>query len=80
MPPKLRLMTPAPLSTAQRIARASASGEIVPSLRTTLAMSRSAGDARPEIPCALFISAAIWPATNVPWPFESHHQGLLTKL
>ena len=30
MPPKLRLMTDASLSTAHRIARASASGEIVP--------------------------------------------------
>ena len=64
-------MTRAPLSTAQRIAAASASGEIVPSVRTTFAMSRSAGKATPAIPCALFIAAAISPATNVPCPFVS---------
>ena len=53
MPPKLRLITRAPWSTAQWIALASASGEIVPSLRTTLATRSSAGKAMPAIPCVV---------------------------
>ena len=80
MPPKLRLITRAPWSTAQWIALASASGEIVPSLRTTLATSSSAGKAMPAIPCSLFSAAAISPATKVPCPFVSLCQELPTKL
>ena len=47
-------MTRAPRSTAQRIARASASGEIVPSARTTFATSSCAGKPMPAIPVLLF--------------------------
>ena len=65
-PPRLRLITRAPLSAAQRIAFASATGEIVPSERTTLATINWAGKAIPAIPCPLSSEAAMIPATNVP--------------
>ena len=58
-------------STAQRIARASASGEIVPSARTTLATSSRDGNATPAMPVPLLSAAAITPATKVPWPTVS---------
>ena len=74
------LMTRAPLSTAQRIAAASASGEIVPSERTIFATSSFAGKPTPAIPWPLFSAAAISPATNVPCPFVSFSHELATKL
>ena len=60
------LITRAPLSTAQRIAFASASTEIVPPGATTFATISSAAGARPAIPVALSSSAAMMPATIVP--------------
>ena len=62
------------------MALASASGEMVPSLRTTLAMRSSRRKAMPAIPRALFTEAAISPATKVPCPFVSLCHELGTKL
>ncbi len=73
-------MTRAPSSTAQRIARASASGEIVPSARTTLATSSRDGNATPAMPVPLLSAAAITPATKVPWPTVSLRGAESTKL
>ena len=61
-------MTRAPLSTAQRIARASASTAIVPAGDTTFATRSSAAGARPAMPVWLSSSAAMIPATIVPCP------------
>jgi hypothetical protein len=60
------LMMWAPFATAQRIAFASASTEMLRSAVTTFAISSSADGASPAIPSALFTAAAISPATNVP--------------
>ena len=62
------------------MARASASGEIVPSARTILAIKSSAGKPMPAMPVPLFSAAAISPATKVPWPFVSLSHVLETKL
>ena len=70
-PPRLRLITRAPWSTAQWIAADSASSEIVPSVSTTFAISSWAGKAIPAMPTPLFIAAAISPATKVPCPCSS---------
>ena len=64
--PRLRLITRAPWRTAQRIARASARGGIVPSSRTTFATTRRADGAMPAMPAELSAIAAISPATKVP--------------
>ena len=64
-------MTRAPWSAAQRIAFASATGEIVPSGRTTLAINSWAESAIPVMPSLLSPLAAMIPATNVPWPWRS---------
>ena len=68
MPPRLMLITRAPFSTAQRIARASASTGIVRDFVTTFATRSSAEGASPAMPIPLPTPAAISPATNVPWP------------
>ena len=74
------LITRAPRSTAQWMARASASGEIVPSARTILAIRSSTGKPTAAMPVPLFVAAAISPATKVPWPFVSVSHELETKL
>ena len=62
------LITRAPLSTAHRIAFASASTAIVPLGETTFATTSSAAGERPAMPVELSSSAAMTPATIVPWP------------
>ena len=64
----LMLITRAPRATAQRIAFTSASIGMVRSFVTTLATSSSAAGDIPAIPIPLSDSAAIRPATKVPWP------------
>ena len=73
-------MTRAPFATAQRIAFASASTGIDRCGPTTFAIRSSAGGARPAMPTPSFVSAAISPATNVPWPWVSTVAGPATKL
>ena len=73
-------MTRAPFSTAQRIARASASIEIVRDFVTTFATSSSADGASPAMPIPLPTPAAMSPATNVPCPSVSVPAGPPTKL
>ncbi len=80
MPPRLRLITRAPLSTAQRIAFASASIEIVRDGVTTFATSSSADGARPAMPMPFPTPAAMRPATKVPWPSVSTPAEPPTKL
>ena len=75
MPPRLMLMTRAPLSTAQRIAFASASTGIVRDFVTTFATSSCADGARPAMPTPLSDSAPMRPATNVPCPSVSDRGG-----
>ena len=58
-PPRLRLITRAPLSTAQRIAATSPSSETVPSVPTTLATISCALNASPAIPSLFDGFAAI---------------------
>ena len=70
-PPRLRLMTRAPWSTAQRIAATSAGSETSPSAATTFATIRRALNARPAMPIPFAGLAAISPATNVPCPCSS---------
>ncbi len=79
-PPRLMLITRAPLRTAQRIAFASASMSIVPSAATTLATRSSTAGAMPAMPSSLFTVAAITPETNVPWPWVSCSAEVPTKL
>ena len=62
------LITRAPRSTAQWIAFASASTEIVPLSATTFATSSSAPGASPAIPMLFSGSAPMIPATIVPCP------------
>ena len=70
-PPKLRLITRAPESAAQRMARTSASSGIPPSGATTLATTSRADSAMPAMPSPFSTLAAISPATNVPCPDSS---------
>ncbi len=72
-------MTRAPLSTAQRIAAASATSGMVPSAVTTFAMRSCAVYAMPTMP-VVPRSAAISPATKVPWPSVSRQALPPTKL
>jgi hypothetical protein len=74
------LMTRAPLSTAQRIAFASASTGIARDFVTTFATSSSADGASPAIPMPLFTPAPMSPATKVPWPRVSVRAEPPTKL
>ena len=70
-PPRLMLITRAPLSTAHLIAFTSASTSIRSLSSTTFAIRSSAEEAEPAIPTELLTPAAIRPATNVPWPSSS---------
>ncbi len=73
-------MTRAPLSTAQRMAFASASTGIVRCLVTTFATSNCAEGARPAMPIPLSSLAPMSPATKVPWPKVSSSAEPPTKL
>ena len=64
-------MTRAPRLTAHLIAFASTAASMSPSAVATLATSSRAGNAMPATPSALSTSAAMRPATNVPWPSGS---------
>ena len=67
-PPRLRLITRAPSSTAQRIARASASSEIVPVAADDLRDSSSARNAMPGDALALSILRRDQPGDERPVP------------
>ena len=78
-PPRLRLITRAPLSTAQRIAATSPLSDTEPSDPTTLAIISRALNARPAMPSLLNGFAPISPATNVPCPCSSVYGDPPTK-
>ncbi len=74
------LITRAPLSTAQRIAFASASTGIALDFVTTFATRSCADGASPAIPTPLSTPAPMSPATKVPCPSSSVFAEPPTKL
>ena len=67
-PPRLMLMTWAPLSAAKRMACAMAAMEPEPRADRTLSGMIEALKATPPTPSLLFVDWAMVPATWVPWP------------
>ena len=64
-------MMRAPLSTAQRIARASSKSENVALPRFACTIIRRASPPKPSTPVASSAAPAASEATNVPWPTAS---------
>jgi hypothetical protein len=71
VPPRLRLTTRAPWSTAQTMPFEIGEYGPLPLASSTFTGTSEESNASPATPTALFVAAAAMPATWVPWPLSS---------
>src|SRR3954453_6088681 len=78
-PPRLSEMTFAPRVCAHEMHAATSELSPEPSASSALQTISGESNARPVIPRPLLASAAIVPATCVPWPWPSAHEPSVTE-